>query len=295
MKISLVLATRPLRVLAIAVGLVLCAGSAARDACAQSGVLLNVSTRARVTEYEPLIAGFVIRAPNGETKRVISRGLGPSLASSGVKGWLDDPVLGLHRSDFGFFEANNDWRDTQEGEIQATTLAPPHPRDSAIAADLQAGAYTGMIFANDLWGVYPEGVALAEVYDLDPSSPARLINVSSRSFVGVGDDVMIAGFVVGRASLRVILRAIGPTLPPPDDVPMQDPTLELFDAQGNVIGFNDDWMQSQRAEIESTQLAPEDARESAIVITLAPGNYTAILRGKNQTTGRALVEVYVLD
>ncbi len=295
MKISSVRATQPLRGLAIALGLVLCVGSATRDAYAQSGRLLNISTRARVLEYDSLIVGFVVRAPNGERKRVISRAVGPSLAQSGVKGVLDDPVLGIHSAGFGFLEANNDWRDTQASLIEASKMAPRHLRDSAIVADLRPGEYTGLVFPNDLFGVYPDGVALAEVFDLDPSSPARLINVSSRSFVGVGDDVMIAGFVIGQGSLRVILRAIGPTLPPDDEVPLQDPTLELFDAQGNGIGFNDDWTQSQRAEIESTPFAPKDDREAAIVRTLPPGNYTAILRGKNLTTGRALVEVYVLE
>lgn len=295
MKISSVHATQRLRAVAIAAGLILCAGGAARDAYAQGGLLLNISTRARVTEYEPLIAGFVVRAPNGETKRVIARGLGPSLTKRGVRDALEDPVFGFSSADYGIFDANNDWRDTNQGEIEATTLAPPDARDSAMVAALPAGEYTGILFGNDLFGTDPEGVALAEVFDLDPSSPARLINVSSRALVGVGDDVMIAGFVVGRGSLRVVLRAIGPTLPPEDETPMQDPTLELFDAQGNGIGFNDDWMQSQRAEIEATQFAPGDPRESAIVTTLPPGNYTAILRGKNLTTGRALVEVFVVQ
>ena len=138
------------------------------------------------------------------------------------------------------------------------------------------------------------GVALVEAYDLDRSVDSKLANISTRGFVQTGDNVMIGGLIIlGEADTDVLVRAIGPTLANAGvDGALEDPILELHDANGSLIVSNDDWKTTQQTEIEATGLAPTDDRESAILRTLAPDSYTAIVRGKNDTSGVALVEVY---
>lgn len=140
------------------------------------------------------------------------------------------------------------------------------------------------------------GVALVEVYDLNPNAASELANISTRGFVQTGDNVMIAGIIVGGGNpMDVIVRATGPSLTQRGvSGILNDPTLELYNAQGSVIGSNDNWKQAQHAQIQSSALAPSFDAESAIIHTLFPGNYTAIVRGKDASTGVALVEVYVL-
>jgi len=143
-----------------------------------------------------------------------------------------------------------------------------------------------------------------EVYDLAPESNSKLANISARGFNDTGDNVMIAGLIVeGSAgdNARVMVRAIGPSLSGAGVVnALQDPTLEIYTNNGTLLVSNDNWKvrsdgTSQQAEIEATTLPPANDSESAILRTLAPGNYTAIVRGKNNTTGVALVEVYNLQ
>jgi len=142
------------------------------------------------------------------------------------------------------------------------------------------------------------GNALIEGYDLDGSTTAsKFSNISTRSFVETDNNVMIAGVIVqGPNSANVIIRGLGPTLSQfgVTNV-LADPTLELRDASGNLISFNDNWKDTQQTQIQATGLAPPNDKESAISATLSPANYTAILRGKNNTTGNALVEVYALN
>lgn len=297
MKISLRLVT----IVAAVCGFLL--GSS--DAWAQqSGSLLNISTRARTTNEEPLIGGFILRAParvtdvtpGPATKRVILRALGPSMIQQGVPGTVRDPFLALGDGTLGLQQYNNNWKDSDEARIRATTIPPLNDLESAIVADLSEGGYTGIVTPlADPNTPNPTGIALVEVYDLDPSSSTRLLNVSSRGAVGTGDNVMIGGVIIGNGNLTLLIRAIGPSLSSDLGNSLTDPTLELYDANGNTIGFNDDWMQSQRTEIKATTIPPTDSRESAILKTLPAGNYTAIVRGKNQTTGQALVEFYVID
>ena len=105
---------------------------------------------------------------------------------------------------------------------------------------------------------------------------------------------MIGGFIVaGKEDENVLMRAIGPSLPVTDS--LADPVLELHDEDGNIVATNDNWRDTQEADIEATGAAPTDDAESAIVSTLSPGGYTAIVRGIGDTTGVALVEVYGLD
>jgi hypothetical protein len=137
-------------------------------------------------------------------------------------------------------------------------------------------------------------VALVEVYDLDPAVDSKLANISTRGFVQTIDNVMIGGLIIlSDNPTKIILRAIGPSLPLPGL--LADPTLELHNGDGDVIFSNDNWRSDQEAGIIATGLQPTKDKESAIVATLASGMYTAIVRGVNDTTGIALVEVYDLQ
>jgi len=265
--------------------------------------LLNIATRMRVlTGEKALIGGFIITG--SDSKKVIVRGIGPSL-SSFFSGVLADTTLSLQGS--GVFVTNDNWKvrdsdgGSQQAEIEATTIPPSNDLESATVQTLAPGAYTAILSGkNDTIGI-----GLVEVYDLNQSAGARLANISTRGFVDTGDNVMIGGLIIGPSTTgatTVIVRAIGPTLSGAGITdPLQDPTLELHDSSGATIATNDNWKVrdsdggSQQAEIEATTIPPTDDHESALLRTLAPGNYTAIVRGKNNTTGVALVEAYDLQ
>ena len=259
-----------------------------------AATLINIATRARVeTVDNVMIAGFVITGST--SKKVIVRAIGPSLTAAGVSGALSNPTLTLYNAQAQILATNDDWRSTQQAEIIASTFPPSDNRESAIVATLPAGAYTAIVS-----GVGGEmGVGLVEVYDLDlPNvATARPINVATRARVLTGDSVMIAGFVIGGTRpRRVIVRAIGPSLTAAG-VPgaLADPTLTLYNAQAQVLATNDNWRDTQQAEIAATPFPPSNDLESAIVATLDPGAYTAIVAGKNGTIGVGLVEVYDLE
>ena len=257
---------------------------------------LNISTRMRVqTGDNVLIGGFIITGT--DPKQVIIRGIGPSLSAVGVPGALQDTTLELvDNSSHTSIAFNDDWRDTQRPQIEATGIPPTDDRESAMVQTLTPGFYTAILRGKD----NTTGIGVVEGYDLTPTSPTKLANISTRGFVEAGDNVMIGGFIVGAGlgnngvgSARVVVRAIGPSLTPfgIDNV-LQDPTLELHDGNGAVIGFNDNWQDSQATEIQGTGLAPSDPNESAIVRTLLSGQYTAIVRGNNGGVGVGLVEAY---
>ncbi|MGB8341460.1 MAG: peptidylprolyl isomerase [Chthoniobacterales bacterium] len=257
--------------------------------------LANISTRVKVgTGDDALIGGFIVlgNAP----KRVIIRALGPSLTAQGVSGALSDPTLELHDGTGALISSNDNWQNApNKRDIIDSTLAPTDPAESAILTTLPAtstgSAYTAVI--NGVNGTTGNG--LVEVYDLDSGPGSSVLNVSTRGNVQTGDNVMIGGFIVtGNESQRVLVRAIGPSLVSAGvSNPLSDPTLELHDGNG-TIGFNDNWQSDQEAEIIATTVPPTNPLESAIVQTLAPGNYTAIVRGVGTATGTALVEVYAL-
>ena len=237
-----------------------------------------------------LIGGFIVNGTQAE--EVIVRAIGPSLPLSGV---LADPILELRDCSGGLIRSNDNWRiGGQEAEIIATTIPPGHDSESAIVEDLAANnsAYTAI-----MRGVNnTTGIGVVEVYDLDQTADSELANISTRGFVQTGDNVLIAGLiVVGQNPMRVIVRAIGPSLPVPG--PLGDPTLELRDGNGALVRANDDWRDdpTQESEIIATGIPPTNNQESAIVENLAPGPYTAIVRGANDTIGVALVEIYGLD
>jgi hypothetical protein len=256
--------------------------------------LVNISTRLRVQTGDNIpIGGFIIAG--NEDKRVIVRGLGPSLKANNqpLQGRLQDPVLELHDGSGAVVASNDNWKDTQKTEIEQTGIPPADDRESAIVKTLKPGHYTAVLRGKN----NSTGVGIIEVYDLNFAASSRLANVSTRGFVGTGDDVMIGGFVAGpndAAVTRVVLRAIGPSLSGAGvPQPMQDPTLELHDRDGAKIAENDNWKSTQEAEIKATGLQPQNDSESAMVRTnFEPGPYTAIVRGKNGTVGNALVEIY---
>jgi hypothetical protein len=173
----------------------------------------------------------------------------------------------------------------------ATGLAPGNNLESAIYATLNPGAYTAVVRGNN----NTTGVALIEVYDLSPGVAAKLANISTRAFVGTADDIVIAGFILGSHSGRIVVRGIGPSLTVfgvPDV--LANPTLSLRDSNGASIMANNDWQDdpAQAAELTAAGLAPTDPLESGIAATLPPGLYTALLAGFNNGTGNGVVEVY---
>jgi hypothetical protein len=254
--------------------------------------LLNISTRMRVLASDNvLIAGFIITGT--DQKKVIIRGIGPTLGNVGVQGALADPTLELHQGDT-LIATNDNWKtkpdgSSQQAEIEATTIPPSNDLESALVATLDPGAYTA-ILAGQNQGT---GIGVVEVYDLNQGANSKLANIATRGFVDTADNAMIGGFIVGGSgggAARVIVRARGPSLPLSGA--LQDPTLELHDGNGATIASNDNWKDSQQGDIEATTIPPSNDLESAIVRTLVPGNYTAVVRGVNNGTGIALVEVY---
>ena len=251
--------------------------------------LLNISTRMLVdTGDNALIAGFIITGQS--PKKVIVRALGTSL---GVAGALVDPTLTLEVN--GVSITNDDWRSTQEQEITASGIPPAGNLESAIIATLEPGAYTAVMRGKS----DGTGVGLLEVYELEAAAvpTAVVANISTRGVVQSGDNVMIAGFIVGGSNLdnRVVIRALGPSLGQ-SGVPnaLKDPTLRLVDSNGAVLRQSDNWQEdaSQASQLTSLSIAPADQLEAALVATVAPGAYTAVVADKNGQSGTGLVEVY---
>lgn len=255
------------------------------------GKELNISTRLHVETNDRVgIAGFVISG--NAPKKVIIRAIGPSLAQFSVLDTLQDPTLQLFDSNQSSVAFNDNWKDSQQAEIEASGHMPTDDRESAMVETLAPGAYTAIVRGSN----NTTGTALLEVFDLDPASTSVLTNISTRGAVELGDSVMIGGFIIGGGSgSQVLVRAIGPSLMAAGvSNVLLDPTLELHDSNGNLIAFNDNWKDSQQGQIEATGQAPTDDRESAIVTTLPQGSWTAIVRGKNGTSGVGLVEVFRL-
>jgi hypothetical protein len=273
-------------ILAITVALLL-AGRSAR-----AGDLGNLSTRGPVGTGDDVLIGGIIVTGN-TPKRVILRAIGSPLNSNGTSGLsvLQDPILDLCDSRGSVLQANDDWRYGPELELEASTLAPKGDYDSAIVATLEPGNYTAIIHGY----AHSTGIALVEVYDPAPASGSRLAEVSTRGSVRTGDDILIGGFIVLNSATKVLLRAIGPELTALGvSHALENPTLELRDANAALIEANDDWKSDNQQAIIDTGAPPRDPRESAIVRSVVPGSYTALVRGKADTTGTALVEIYRL-
>lgn len=247
--------------------------------------LANISTRLAVGGGDNvLIGGFIITG--SEPKKVVLRGLGPLLP---VNENLADPTLELHGSS-GLVATNDNWRDTHQDELIATTIPPNNDYDSALVQTLDPGAYTAILAGKGA----TTGVGLVEVYDLGAAASSKLANISTRGRVDQGDNVLIGGtIVVGSGVTNVLFRAIGPSLPLPGA--LEDTTLELYNGQGQQIATNDNWQDTQESEIQATTIPPTDPREAAILRQLTPGAYTAVVRGKNNTTGIAVIEAYQIN
>jgi hypothetical protein len=256
--------------------------------------LANISTRLRVLSGDNALIGGMIATGTAD-KRVIIRAIGPSLTPFGVPGALANPTLDLFQGSTLLF-SNDDWQNSsQQAEIANTGLAPSNPAESAIIWTLTSGqGYTAVV--RGINGT--TGIGVVEVFDLDQAAASKLGNISTRGFVDVDDNVMIAGLIAGPSngtSLKILVRALGPTL---SDFgvagALVNPTLDLVNSSGTVIRSNDNWKDDppQRAQIEAAGLAPSHDEEAALVETVAPGAYTAIVRGSGRATGVGLVEAY---
>ena len=253
-------------------------------------LLANISTRMRVESGDNvLIAGFIVQGSGN--KRLIVRGIGPSLGAFGVGDALQDPTLELHDSAGGLIASNDNWPDNANAaEIVSSGLAPTNVKESALLATIPPGVYTAVLRGKN----NTTGVGLVEVYDLDAGGPAKMVNISTRGFVLTGENVMIGGLIItGNDPSQLVIRAIGPSLGMfgvPN--PLNDPFLELHDGNGNIIFTNDNWQDTQGLALQQSGLAPSHEKESAILISLPPGSYTAIVRGADGGTGNGLVEFY---
>jgi hypothetical protein len=231
---------------------------------------VNLATRVFVDTGERVaVAGFIITGD--VSKKVLLRGIGPSLAANGVPTPLANPTLTLFDSGGNVVMTNDDWKNSPDAtEIMNTGIAPKNDLESAIISSLAPGTYTVALAGKD----GGTGNGLVEVYDLAAANNSTLANVSTRGYVGAGDNAMIGGFIIGSGEYPiVVLRALGPSIAAAGIAePLLDPTIELHDQDGTVLASNDDWKQGQPQSVVATQLAP----------------------GKNDTTGVALFEAYRL-
>jgi hypothetical protein len=258
------------------------------------GLALNISTRLGVQGGDnALIAGFIIAGP--DHKSVIIRGMGPSLGKLGVAGALQDPTIEMHLPT-GVVTTNDNWKDgATASTIQGGPFQPGDDRESLLQYNIPPGNYS--VIEKGKLGT--AGIGLVEVYDIGRLENSNLANISTRGFVGAGDNVMIGGFILGagNGAARIMIRAIGPSLAAFGvSNPLQNPSVSLRDGNGAVLSSNDDWAQNSNAtEIYLTGIAPSNQAESAILMTLPAGTYTAVVAGVNGDTGIGLVEVYNLQ
>jgi hypothetical protein len=255
---------------------------------------LNLSSRGLVEpDQGSLIAGFIVTGSTAKT--VVLRALGPSLANDGVSGAITDPVISLYDSSGHLITWNDNWQtDANHTQLAADGLAPANPAEAALRLVLQPGVYTAVVSARDT----TPGLALVEIYDLSPTSDSKLANISTRALVGTEDDVLISGFIVGQIeNSTVVLRALGPSLASTGiDQPLADPTLSVYDENGTTLITNNNWHDDPNFfYIEQNQLAPTNDAESATILHLPAGSYTAIAQDFNGETGVGLIEVYNLE
>ncbi len=259
---------------------------------------LNLSTRVEIPQpflgedITAVIGGFIIGGNNG--RKVLIRALGPSLLDFGLVP-LPDPTLELHDATGAIIATNDNWMDTQEAEIVATTLAPTNPLESAILITIPPGSYTAIVRGNPGDTDVPlSGTTLIEVYDISLSLGQGLDNISTRGAIQASNDPMITGFIIANGGDQtVVVRGLGPSLQDLGLSGLSDPRLDLYDGQGTLLASNDNWQDTQASDIEAAGLAPSDPLEAAILITLPRGAYTAVLSPVGgMMHGVALAELY---
>jgi hypothetical protein len=260
--------------------------------------LSNLSTRGYVgTGDSVMIAGFIVSGTG--TTTVTIRALGPTIAAApyNVAGTITDPVLTIVDGAGQVVASNDNWGDfTASSDIQAGGRAPSGPSEAVVQISVTQGNYTAIV--TGAGGA--TGVSLVEVYDEGTGGDSiELSNLSTRGYVGTGDSVMIAGFIVGGdtgSSSTVTVRALGPTIAAaPYNVAgtITDPVLTLVDGSGQVFATVDNWESSTSASaVTASSRNPVNAVESAHQFSVSPGNYTAIVTGAGGNTGVSLVEVY---
>jgi hypothetical protein len=237
------------------------------------------------------VGGFII---TGTTpKKVVIRGLGPSLTEKGISNVLADPTLDLRNSAMSSVFTNDNWRDAQQSQIEGTALQPTDDLEAMIVVTLDPGAYTA-ILAGKNGGT---GVGLIEIYAADATNTSELANISTRGLVRTGENVMIGGFILGgdAQNTGMVIRGLGPSLTAFGiSNALVDPTLEVHDENGAPVVANDNWADDPVSvgELTTRLVAPTSSLEAAIYTTLSPGMYTAILAGKNGEVGVGLVEIY---
>jgi hypothetical protein len=268
-------------------------GQMPAQAPSPSSEIIQLSTRMRVEVGDRVgIGGFIITGT--VPKQVILRGIGPTLANSGIVDALADPVLELHGPGAFPTVTNDNWRDTQQQQIQAAGLSPSNNLEPAIWATLSPGAYTAILRGTN----NTTGTALVEIYDLTPAADSKLGNLSTRAFIGTDQNVAIAGLMVSNGGLpdQIVVRGLGPSLAPAVSNALANPALELRNNNGSLLVSNNDWQDNaiQAQQITAAGLAPANNLESAVVAILPPGRYTALLVGDNSGTGNGVVEVYDL-
>jgi hypothetical protein len=262
---------------------------------------VNISTRLGVgTDDNVLIEGFIVEGPAGSSKKMLVRAIGPSLGQFGITDALANPILENHDANNAIVATNNDWKVTETGglitgnqfaEISGTGAAPGNDLESAVIVSLEPGSYTAVVRGAG----NTAGTGVVDAFDLDAGSSARLANIATRGLVLPGDKLMIAGFIVQNGAVKLVVRAIGPSLQQFGiSNALADTTLELHDQQGAIVLANDDWQTSQKQELESIGLQPSHDKEAALVTTIQPGLYTAQMRGKGNTSGVGVVQVYFL-
>ncbi|HVF70437.1 MAG TPA: SMP-30/gluconolactonase/LRE family protein [Chthoniobacterales bacterium] len=261
---------------------------------------VNISTRLNVQSGENVLIGGVIITGTAP-KKVVVRAIGPSLSNFGIGSPLLDPTLELRAANGALIGSNDNWKindqngQSQQAAVQATGLAPGDDRESVLMAEFAPTQFTAIVRGKN----NTAGVALVEVYDVGQAADSRLANISTRGFVDTGNNVMIAGFIIGsgNGAAKVVARALGPSLTALGiSNALADPTLELRNANGGTVEVNDDWKLSNHfdegQEVAQVGLAPANDRESAVLATLPNGNYTVVVAGYNGGTGVGLVEVY---
>jgi hypothetical protein len=239
-----------------------------------------------------VIGGFIITGTDPKT--IVLRALGPSLSGLGLSGVLSDPVLRVYNSSRTLIASNDNWQsDPNHFVVESNGLTPADLLESATAQTLAPGAYTVIVTGKDA----TPGIGLVELYDISPLANSKLGNMSTRGSVGTGDNVLISGFIIGDVdSATVVVRALGPSLAAYGvSGVLSNPTLTIQDSSGTVIASNDNWLDDVNwIDVRKNALSPKDQRESALVLHLPAGAYTAIVRGANGGTGIGLVEVYTL-